>query len=224
MARPLTITLICLTALTVAALVYLERIGLPSAAAGAKLAASAGFVATAVSAGAAGSRFGRLLLAGLMLSWCGDAILLGESRRAFLAGLGTFLAAHVAYIAAFLHFGIAARRALYAAVPAAAAAIAVGAWLAPHMPAGLALPVHLYTAVITLMVVAAIGAWGAGAPGLVAAGALLFFGSDVSVAAERIVGTAFPTPVWGLPMYYAGQLCLAAASGAQPQSGQSSSQ
>lgn len=36
------------------------------------------------------------------LSWGGDVALLGSSRRSFLAGVGSFAGAHVAYVAAFL--------------------------------------------------------------------------------------------------------------------------
>jgi uncharacterized membrane protein YhhN len=36
------------------------------------------------------------------LSWGGDLALLGSSRRSFLAGVGSFAGAHVAYVAAFL--------------------------------------------------------------------------------------------------------------------------
>lgn len=39
--------------------------------------------------------------AGQVLSWGGDVALLGRSESAFLAGLGSFFAAHVAYIAGF---------------------------------------------------------------------------------------------------------------------------
>ena len=35
-------------------------------------------------------------------SWSGDVALLGQGERAFLAGVGSFLAAHVAYISGFL--------------------------------------------------------------------------------------------------------------------------
>ncbi|MBT8089328.1 MAG: lysoplasmalogenase, partial [Gammaproteobacteria bacterium] len=60
-------------------------------------------------------------------------------------------------------------------------------------------------------VIAAIGTRGRGATKLILAGALMFFFSDLSVAALRLVQTTLPTYVWGLPLYYAGQLCLAAS-------------
>lgn len=211
MSRPLTISLIVLTALGCLALVYLQRIGLPEPAAVAKMAASAGFVATALSAGATGSRYGRFLLGGLLLSWLGDALLLGTSRQLFLAGLVSFLTAHLAYVAAFFVNGMNARWLAFSAIPLVAVALLVTAWLTPQLPAGIAWPVHAYTVVITMMVICAIGAYGAGAAALVPIGAVLFFVSDLSVAALRIAGSELPMYVWGLPAYYAGQLCLAAS-------------
>jgi uncharacterized membrane protein YhhN len=59
------------------------------------------------------------------------------------------------------------------------------------------------------MVIAAFGTRGTGASSLILAGALMFFLSDLSVALARLVHTDFPNYVWGLPLYYAGQLCLA---------------
>ncbi len=225
MSRPLTIALIIATALACTALVYLLRIGLPGPAAIAKLLASTGFLATALSVGATRTSFGRLLLAGLVASFAGDAFLIGSDRTAFLLGLGSFLVAHLLYIAAFANRGLELRWLVMASVPFLAIAIAVSAWLAPHVPPELGIPVKAYTVVITVMVIAAFGARGRGAPRLVVIGALLFFVSDLSVAALRIVGTDFPTYTWGLPTYYAGQLCLALASGrAQVPDAHSSSQ
>jgi uncharacterized membrane protein YhhN len=71
------------------------------------------------------------------------------------------------------------------------------------------LPVRIYTLVFTVMVIAAFGAGATGGPGLIPIGALLFFVSDLSVAAARVVQPEFPNYVWGLPLYYAGQVLLA---------------
>ena len=76
-------------------------------------------------------------------------------------------------------------------------------------PVDIAFNQAIIVAVIGLMVVCAFGARGAGASRLIAAGAMLFFVSDLSVAAQRIVEVDFPTFVWGLPLYYAAQLCFA---------------
>jgi uncharacterized membrane protein YhhN len=181
----------------------------PQIAAGAKLVASSMFVSLAVRAGALASRYGVLILAGLVLSWFGDAFLIGTSQHWFLLGLASFLLAHVAYVAAFISAGIERRWTLGAALPVAVIAAGVLSWLQPHLPPALVWPVRLYTAVISVMVVAAFGTRGAGATPLVVVGACLFYLSDLSVAALRFTEPPFPTYVLGLPLYYAAQLCLA---------------
>ncbi len=200
---------VALTSLGCIALVLFLLLDFSVPAATAKLIASTAFVATAVRVGATRSLFGRFILLGLVLSWFGDAFLIGEARTAFLLGLGAFLVAHLSYIAAFVVRGVSTRWVMLGAIPVAAAAIAVSLWLAPHVPDNLAVPVRAYTVVISVMLVTAIGTRGHGAPATILAGALLFFVSDLSVAALRLVETGFPTYVWGLPFYYAGQTLLA---------------
>jgi len=189
----------------VAALLLDQRV----IAAGAKLVASSAFVTLAVCAGALASRYGALILAGLVLSWFGDAFLIGTSQRWFLLGLASFLLAHVAYLAAFATAGSERRWTLVAAMPIAVIAAGVLFWLQPHLPPALVWPVRLYTVVISLMVVAAFGTRGAGATPLILVGACLFYLSDLSVAALRFTEPPFPSYVLGLPFYYAAQVCLA---------------
>ena len=175
----------------------------------AKLLASTAFIAVALAAGARESRYGRVLLAGLVLSWFGDAFLLSEAKLWFLTGLVSFLLAHVAYVIAFGISGIEKRWALGALVPVTAIGLVVSFWLTPYLPPDMVWPVRAYTVVISLMVVTAFGTLGAGATPLIVAGAVLFYLSDLSVAAMRFTDPVFPTYVLGLPLYYAGQLCLA---------------
>jgi uncharacterized membrane protein YhhN len=210
--RPPTIVFIVLTAIACMALVYFLRVEWPLLAAGAKIIASTGFLATAISVGALSHRFGQAIFAGLLLSFFGDVFLIGMSERAFLSGLGFFLLAHIAYIVAFVIYGYDRKWAIAAAIPIAAITVIVAIWLTPHIPADLLIPVRVYSIVIGLMVIAAFGAKGAGASSLIVAGALMFFVSDLSVAATRLVQVSFPTIVWGLPLYYAGQLCLAVSA------------
>jgi uncharacterized membrane protein YhhN len=175
----------------------------------AKIVASLGFITVASLGGALQSAYGKILLVGLTLSFLGDAFLIGESRQAFLGGLAAFLLAHLAYVVAFVVNGVNLRWMSAAAVPVVAIAVMVSVWLAPHTPVELSLPVQLYTAVISSMVIAAFGTRGKGGSVLILVGALLFFLSDLSVASLRLVQTEFPNYIWGLPLYYAGQLCLA---------------
>ena len=198
-----------LTSVSCLVLVGLSLAGLALPAALAKLIASSGFLLVAIWSGALLSTYGRVLLIGLALSFLGDACLIGESRQAFLAGLLAFLLAHLAYISAFLVKGISVRWTAVAALPIFAVAILIYSWLGPHTPEDMLWPVRLYVVVISTMVVVAIGTQGKHASILILSGALLFFLSDLSVASLRLLQVDFPTYVWGLPLYYAGQLCLA---------------
>jgi uncharacterized membrane protein YhhN len=175
----------------------------------AKLVASTAFIAAAVSAGAVESRYGSIVLAALLLSWFGDAFLIGSASHWFLSGLVSFLLAHIAYVTAFVTLGVERRWTLAASIPVTVIAILVLMWLAPNVPDGLLWPVRIYTAVISLMVITAFGTLGAGASVLIVSGACLFYLSDLSVAAMRFTEPLFPTYVLGLPLYYAGQLCFA---------------
>ena len=175
----------------------------------AKFIASTSFIALAIKAGAMDSTYGRLILLGLGLSWCGDMFLTGQSQLAFLAGLCAFLLGHVAYVSAFIRHGYHRAWVFVAAVPVLAVAVAVLAWLAPHTPPDLEIPVRAYIVVISLMVIFAYGTRGHDGSILIAIGATLFFLSDLSVAALRLAQIGYPTYVLGLPLYYAGQACLA---------------
>lgn len=175
----------------------------------AKFIASTGFLATALSVGAMGHAFGRMILMGLALSMAGDLLLLGQSQQFFLLGLSSFLMAHLVYIAAFIGHGQNRVWVSLSALPMGLVAGWILHWLDPHLGPELRYPVYAYTAVITVMVIAAIGARGAGASRWLLVGAFMFYGSDLSVAMQRIVMTEFPTLVWGLPLYYAAQSCIA---------------
>jgi len=201
--------LTALVAIACAALVGLLLGDLHLPAIAAKLIASTSFVALAVRSGAMESTYGRLIFLGLAFSWFGDMFLTGQSQLAFLAGLSAFLLGHVAYVFAFIRYGYSRAWIYVAVVPVTALAFAVFAWLEPHTPANLMIPVRAYIVVISLMVTFAYGTRGRGGSILIVVGATLFFLSDLSVAALRLVQIEYPTYVLGLPFYYAGQACLA---------------
>lgn len=184
----------------------------------AKLTASAAFVAVGVlAAGHAGrGDVGRLILAGLALGALGDACLLVDDQRWFLAGLAAFLAGHVAYVIGMAAIAPAATwlgaAGAWAAVPAATGAIVL-AWLWPRL-GSLRGPVIAYVITICVMVIAAIAvARGTQIPAQnrlrLLLGASLFFVSDLSVARDRFVAREFANKLYGLPAYYAGQLFIA---------------
>ncbi len=206
--RPL-VTLVGVACVALVALLFAD---MPAPAAATKFIASSAFIALAINGGAVASVYGRFILTGLVLSWCGDMFLIGSSKTAFLAGLGAFLLAHVAYVTAFVRHGYERLWCWLAMVPVTAIAIGVFVWLEPYTPADLVNPVRAYVAVISLMVIFAVGTQGRGGSKLIVTGATLFFLSDLSVAALRLVQTEYPTYIIGLPLYYAGQVCLALSS------------
>jgi uncharacterized membrane protein YhhN len=188
-----------------ALLLGFERIGGRAYARGAcKLLASTCFVAVGILASRGDAR-SAWTIAGLVLGAVGDMALVAPGKPAFAIGLGVFLLGHLAYIAAIAQ--VAPPHAWLgplAAVPAAAGAAAL-AYLWPHL-GKLRGPVIAYVAAIVAMTA---GALAARDNARLAAGAVLFFVSDLSVARDRFVARSFANKAWGLPAYYAGQLLIA---------------
>lgn len=169
-----------------------------------KIGASATFVALALALGVEGG-FERGVLAGLVLSALGDALLLSARRPAFLGGLVAFLLAHVAYAGAFCSVS---RPSPWVGLVVFAVTGAVLRWLWPGL-GEMRAPVIAYCAAIAAMLWLALGVDRAE----VRSGALLFYLSDLLVARDRFVRPGLANRVVGLPLYYAGQLLLALAMG-----------
>lgn len=170
----------------------------------AKPLASLGFVLAAVANEAFATRYGVLVFVALVLSFAGDVLLI--PKRTFLAGLGAFLLAHVAFAAAFVERGFDRRASGAAFIALVVVAAIVHRWLSPHLPSKFRLPVLAYIAAIVVMASLALGvrdSW------FVRAGAVAFFLSDLSVARDQFVSKSFTNKAWGLPLYYAAQLLLA---------------
>ena len=202
-------TLLTLAAL--AALLVGESREQPAVAWVAKPLASTGFVAVAVAAGALDTAYGRAVLLALGLCWLGDVLLIPKGARvSFLLGLVSFLLGHLAYLFAFAQRQLDPAALWIAGGLVALAAAGALRWLWPHVPRSMVPAVVAYVVVISGMVVGAAGAArGEGLP-LLAVGALCFYVSDLAVARERFVVQAFSNRLWGLPLYYGGQLLLAA--------------
>ena len=173
-----------------------------------KAAASASFVALGLLRWAGDGSVGGWIVAGLLLCAAGDLLLLG-SGRTFDLGLAAFLLGHAAYIGAFATALPATgwwRLPLLLLLPAAAA---VARWLWPHLGRR-RLPVSTYIITISVMVWGALAVARAGAlPATVAAGAFLFYVSDLAVARHRFVKPEFLNRGIGLPLYFAGQVLIA---------------
>ena len=151
-----------------------------------------------------------LLVAALALSALGDLFISRDGEAAFLAGLGSFLLAHVAYVALFWGVAGGSLSPTFAGV-FAIYALGMLRWLWPHL-AGMKAPVCAYIAVIYAMGVTAAAAPVALWP--IIAGAALFVISDSVLAAETFVFKDRPRR-WTAPVvwvtYYASQVLIAAA-------------
>jgi alkenylglycerophosphocholine hydrolase len=162
-------------------------------------------------------RYARLIWAGLALSLVGD-LLLELSPSMFLPGLGAFLLAHVAYVAAYLT--VTRGPNLVRAIPFALVGVGAGVVLWPGL-GGLAPPVLAYVTVICAMLwrsTAMVGAdnlarreqW------LAVSGALMFAVSDGLLAFKLFVGPVAGAGYAIMTLYWAGQLCIA-LSAREPQ-------
>ena len=177
-----------------------------------KTGAAAAFIAYAVMRGAwdAGTP-GQWVIIGLCLSMVGDICLLSQDKRPFLAGIGAFLLAHVAYVVAFLSLGITPSVGAAGLAGVSVIAAFIWRWLGPHT-GKLKPAVAAYIIVITCMVAAAIGAAGFDVhwarTGLLLA-AIAFFLSDLCVARERFVTEGIENKFIGLPLYFGAQLLFA---------------
>jgi uncharacterized membrane protein YhhN len=191
-------------ALALAVLLWAEVRGRPRIRAVAKTLTSLCFVAVAFTGGRLGT-YGALVVTGLVLSVAGDVLLLSREKGPFLAGLVSFLLAHVAYVVAFAPLS---SRPLVALLGVGLTVAVVLRWLWPHL-GPMRIPVVAYCAVIGAMAWLAIGV----PSPLVRTGAILFFLSDLFVARGRFVHPGKENQLLGWPLYYAGQFLIALSVG-----------
>ena len=155
-------------------------------------------------------RYARLISVGLVLSLIGD-MLLGVSPDLFLPGLGAFLLAHIAYVAAYVT--VTRLLNLERGVPFALLGMGMGMFLWPRL-GGLALPVTAYVAVICAMMwrsAALVNGGGLGRREQWAAlvGALMFAASDALLAIKLFVQPVPGSDYVIMLLYWAGQLGIA---------------
>lgn len=160
------------------------------------------------------ARYRRAILAGLLLSLAGDVLLMLPADR-FVAGLGAFLLAHLAYLAAFTdRVGWRLRGWPTAAYLAAGAGVLASLWGALGE---MRIPVIVYMLVIVTMASQAAGRALAlrtrGAAGA-AVGAALFVVSDATIAIDRFGGGFGAASLVVMTTYIAAQLLIAGSTGA----------
>ncbi|MCX7570915.1 lysoplasmalogenase [Tumebacillus sp. DT12] len=149
----------------------------------------------------------RWLLAGLVLSLAGDVFLVLPSDR-FLAGLSSFFAAHVCYIAAFADQGDNEHAASVAVVLTLLGLLSVAVLRRGVLASGgmgLLVAVMCYITVILIMV------WRAFLTGdaFMLAGAALFLISDSVLAWNRFIKPSLTAELTVMATYYSAQLLLA---------------
>ena len=146
-------------------------------------------------------------VAALVLSLAGDVFLMLPSDR-FVAGLASFLLAHVAYVIGLTRHGGSSGALLVAAIPVVAVAGLLGARFLRAARTGghqeLVGPLVAYMAVIAAMVTCAVASGNV----LGAAGAVLFMASDGLIAETRFVGARNWAPVVIMVTYHLGQAGL----------------
>ena len=175
-----------------------------------KMMTSTGFLAMSLSAGGLHSLYGRIILAALFFSWWGDLFLISSKEKIFLMGLAAFFIGHVAFAGAFFISGVDWKYVAISTLVGLIPLLIFLRWLNPHL-GDMRAPVYAYMGIISIMLACAVGAWGRGATIFVVAGALLFYLSDVFVARERFVASTPWNRHLGLPLYYTGQMFLAAS-------------
>ncbi|WP_435839806.1 lysoplasmalogenase [Streptomyces canus] len=151
----------------------------------------------------------RLLVAALLCGWGGDVLLLSDADAAFLAGMASFAAGHVCYLALFQAYGSPrARVGLLAPAYATALVVTVVA-LWPDLPAGLRVPVAGYSVLLTAMACASAVRFGA----LAGLGGALFLLSDTFIATGVADWPQLPRPeFWIMLTYIAAQFLLASGT------------
>jgi uncharacterized membrane protein YhhN len=175
--------------------------------------ASAGFIATALAAGALESGYGRSILVALVFSWFGDVFLIPRGTpRIFKAGVLSFLLAHLVFAGAFLGLEINPPSSAGALLIALALGLLVFRWLRPHLTPEIRGAAYAYLVVISAMLVSAAGTLGNPRGPAILVGAAMFYTSDLSVARDRFIASTFWNRAWGLPLYFGGQLFLASSA------------
>lgn len=151
----------------------------------------------------------RAVLAGLLLSTLGD-IWLMLPRDAFVAGLASFLLAHLAYLFAFTRrVRLQPLRWPYFAYAVLAAAVLALLW--PRLPDALRVPVVIYVVALAVMAAqAAVVALRQPSRSSTAAalGGLIFVISDALLAIDRFHTPLPLAPLWVLASYWVAQFLI----------------
>ncbi len=153
------------------------------------------------------------VLLGLTFSLGGDiALMFQDNKKAFRVGLALFLLAHIVYAAVFTIIGEFSGLSAVSAVVAMALGLVIYKIMQPNLGT-MKGPVIAYILIISVMLVQAVSVCknadiADSQAGMIIAGALLFYISDVILAANRF-WRPFRYHRISLAFYYSGQLLIA---------------
>lgn len=156
---------------------------------------------------------GALLCLGFVLSALGDISLSFKGEKFFLAGLVSFLLAHVVYIVVFSLESESTLENAWLFAVLGLFGVGMILILTPHLGA-MKIPVYVYISVILTMDVMAVLRGGETSWTLIA-GALTFTVSDTILALDRFRKPFSSAKYWVMSTYYAGQamICLSFLGG-----------
>lgn len=156
------------------------------------------------------------VLLGLLFSMGGDiALMFQENRKAFTVGLGLFLVAHIVYGVVFTFLGRFSAWDVFSTVVLLVAAMGFYKLIQPNL-GSMKGPVIGYILIISMMVSRALSVLASpvftyGQALMIVVGALLFYFSDVILAANRF-WRSWRYHCVSLALYYSGQLLIALAA------------
>jgi uncharacterized membrane protein YhhN len=151
-------------------------------------------------------------LAALALSLAGDVFLMLPPNGWFVPGLGSFLLAHVCFMAGFAVMGLSAPVVLAGLALVAVSSLTLGGRVLRALgPSSLRVPVVAYMTVISVMVACALGTF----RGLAVLGAALFYVSDALIAWNRFVQPMRHGKLAIIVTYHLAQFALVASLAAR---------
>lgn len=156
-------------------------------------------------------RYRRSILVGLALGLVGDVLLMLDGEAAFMAGLGSFLFGHLAYLHAYRQRA-SQGTAGWPFAAYALLAVLVLAWLWPFLPPELRVPVLAYVAVLAAMAAQAAAVWWRRRDATTACAALggaSFLASDAILAIDRFALPLVAAQALLLALYWLAQALIA---------------
>ncbi|MBM3128808.1 MAG: lysoplasmalogenase [Chloroflexi bacterium] len=156
------------------------------------------------------------VIIGLLFCFGGDiALMFQDNRKAFMLGLVLFLLGHIVYAIAFGWLGRFSARDIFSTITLLVSGVGFYALIKANL-GSLRVPVIVYIVVISVMVSRALSTFASpvftnAQAGMIATGAILFYVSDIILAAARF-WKPFRYHRASLAFYYGGQLLIALAA------------